>query len=345
MGAFGFAKLLYRYGRNSALPQDSFSDPYRLRSLQVFATSSDRTGADPFYSNFASYHNDPNYANTLIMQTLDGLGKWGSASTAQKVQVVGDTCAFQVLYMQALTQLGAAMNGCNNQRVVSADGAHHWDEIAAYLIGSLEGPNAGGSVDLEDGQLVWSLANKRAFQFQTENKEGFSEINVHLEDLLFAGKAEMNAFDCVNLANTADRIQHLILLPMIQSTLRYAVINAELAPTSQSKDLAAGETFALSVLPIVQRYDESSAQVIEENMIFRSGVQPVQGGAQLVADAFYQALDEFGYSCTLVGATPQVDACRLGGGIAAVRGTSSAANVVRVVSTAIAAGLCTILML
>ena len=324
MQSYEFAKMLYLYGKNSPV-QHKNDGIYQLRTLHNFATNNNRALADPFYTDFERYHNDPNYADTIIQQTLNNSGKWGStASVAQRTRVVADTLAYQVLYMHAMVELGGALESCQDKRINSSDGGiHEWDEVAAYLIGSLEGTAGGGSVDLQDGQLVWSLANQRAFQFQTENEEGFSKINSDLEELLFAGRAQINRFDCVNLQKTAVRIQHLVLLPFIQNTLRYAITNANLQATSTSRDLAAGETAALSVLPIVQKYDAPAAGVIEQNMIIRNGVQPVAQGPQAVADAFYQALDEFGYSCSLVGATQQVDACSLAGGLGSVNGNNS----------------------
>jgi hypothetical protein len=318
--SYPFAKKLYMYGRNSQRPQQSDNDPYSVRSLEAMATSNSRKAADPFYTEFVQYHNEPNYADKVIVAALDRTGKWGTASAEQVAEVVTKTSAYQVLYMNALAEIAEAVVACNEGNMLTGDGgAHQWDEVAAFLIGSLEGRSEGGSSDLEDGQLMWNLGNKRAFQFQTDNKRGYSLVNSVLEDLLFAGRAQANAFDCSNLEISADRIRHLMLLPVIQSTIRYAISNQFLTSSSTDGDLAEGETFALSVLPIVQRYDANAAELIKENMIVRSGVTLVADGPQQVADAFYAALDDFGYSCALVGAAPQADACSLEGGFAKVK--------------------------
>lgn len=326
--AYSFAKALYQHGRNSPLPRDAENDPYALRSLQDFATSGERSAAEPFYNDFVSYHNDPNYANAVLMETLTETGKWGKQSSEQKESIIVETASYQIIYMFALAEMADAIVDCKNKDANdNAGGAHAWDEVAAYLIGSLEGTEAGGSADDEDGQLLWNLANKRAFQFQTENMQGYSEINSKLEDLLFAGRGQLDAFDCDNLAKTVDRMQHLLLLPIIQSTLRFAIIlNTDLNSPSTNVALAEGEAFAVAVLPIIAKYDKDAADIIEENMVFQEGVKPVVDGPQVVADAFYQALDEFGYSCSLVGTTEQVDACKLAGGFSKVKGHSSRAQ-------------------
>lgn len=315
-----FAKQLYMYGRNSAHIRQSDTDPYRVRSLMQMAISNARKAADPFYTEFVEYHNDQMYADTVIRATLDRTNKWGTESTPQMTAVVAKTASYQILYMNALAELAEAVQACKDGDMNSGDGgAHQWDEVAAFLIGSLEGPKEGGSSDLEDGQLMWNLANRRAFQFQTRNAEGYSIVNNHLEDLLYAGRAEADALDCENLAKSADRIQHLMLIPVIQSTIRYAVINKELDASSGNPDLAKGETFALSVLPIIKRYDENAAALIRENMEVNRGQPLVRDGPQAVADAFYESLQEFGYPCALVGAADQADACALAGGFAKVK--------------------------
>lgn len=320
LNSYPYAQLLYMYGRNSPNYRQTENDPYRVRSLMQMATSSTRKIADPFYKEFIEYFNDEYYADKAIQQALQKKGKWANGSPDQIKQLVVTTSAFQVLYMNVLTELADAVGACNKGDMLTGEGkAHQWDEVAAFLIGSLEGRSEGGSVDLDDGQLMWNLANRRAFQFQTEDQTGFSLINIELENLLFAGRAQSNVLDCGNLAKSADRIQHLILLPVIQSTIRDAILNRGLNATSMKGDLAGGEAFALSVLPIVARYDQKAAQLIRENMEVNAGVPAVRDGPQAVANAFYQALDEFGYSCALVGSTPQADACALEGGFTNVK--------------------------
>jgi hypothetical protein len=290
--------------------------------LQDFATSDERDAADPFYSDFVAYSNDPNYANAVIVNTLAGTGKWGTKSSAQRTEMIVQTVSFQVMYMYVLAEMADAHADCLAKDANdNAGGAHAWDEVAAYLIGSLEGSERGGSSDEEDGRLLWNLADKRAFKFQTINSDGYSLINSELLDLLYAGRGELDAYDCDNLSKTIQRIQHLILLPIIQSSILYASLNQGLADTSTTGGLADGEAFALAILPVISKYDKDAAEVIEENLVFRDGVSPSQDGPQVIADAFFQALDEFGYSCALVGAISDADACHLAGGFAKVKET------------------------
>mmetsp|Transcript_1686 Transcript_1686/g.1899 ORF Transcript_1686/g.1899 Transcript_1686/m.1899 type:complete len:779 (+) Transcript_1686:110-2446(+) len=320
------AEHLYLHGRNVIenrhITQPYDDEPRKVISLHALAIDSNRKIADPYYSDFVKYHNKPNYADEAILQTLRKQGSWGTtASSEQATAVVTKTASFQILYIAILSNLATSVEYCNEAHlgVEDADDLLPWDEAAALLIGSLEGPNEGGSYDLEDGQLFWNLADKRANQFHTNNNEGYSLINEELEDLLFAGRAAAMTLDCENLERSADRIRHLIMLPLIQSTIRYAVLNQGLSASSKSVNLALGEVYSLAVLPLVSKYDDNAAQVIQENMVIRTDARVVPDGPQKVSNAFYQALDDFGYSCALVGFTIQADACQLAGGFAKVK--------------------------
>ena len=72
------------------------------------------------------------------------------------MEVVKLTCVCQIIYMYALAKMADAIADCRNQNpfLDNVGGSHSWDEVAAFLIGSLEGPFAGGSPDIDDGQLL-----------------------------------------------------------------------------------------------------------------------------------------------------------------------------------------------
>lgn len=316
MGSFRFAKLWYLYGRNSPRQRDSENDPYEFYSLSEFAISTSRRNAEPYYSAFISYHNDPKYADVLIQNTFDGIGKWDSTkSIEQRSAVITEASSFLVLYLHLIAQINDAVNYCNN---VDEDGAyemtHPWDEVAALTIGSLEGMNEGGSSSVLDGQMIWGLGSRRGYQFETVNKQGYAKVNSRLEDLIYAGRGEIDAFQCDMLGQTAKNIKTITLIPLLQSVLKYAILNDELPATSTSANLALGEIFALAIIPILQIYDPPSAQILEENMIIHSGIKPVRGGAQQVANAIGSAAYAMGISVRELGSTSEVDPSLLYGG-------------------------------
>jgi hypothetical protein len=49
-----------------------------------------------------------------------------------------------------------------------------------------------------------------------------------MTDFLFAGQSELERKDCVNFEKTPSRVLHLMLVPLIQSTIYYAIVNEKL---------------------------------------------------------------------------------------------------------------------
>jgi len=316
LGSFGYAKLWYLYGRNSPRERDSENDPFEFYSLSDFATSTSRQNAEPYYSAFIAYHNNPNYADVLIRNTLEGVDKWDkNKSVEQRSAVVTEACSFLVLYLHLIAQINDAVNNCRNvDENGEYDLTHPWDEVAALTIGSLEGKEEGGSSHVEDGQMIWGLSSRRGYQFQTLNRQGYADVNSELEDLLFAGKGEIDALQCDMLEKTAEKIKTKSMIPLLQSVLKYAILNEDHPADSDSAHLALGEVFALAVIPIVKLYDEASAYILEENMLTHQGIKPVRGGVQEVANAVGSAADAMGINPRELGSTPEADPSLLYGG-------------------------------
>eukprot|EP00980_Cylindrotheca_fusiformis_P024516 scaffold11979_cov130-Cylindrotheca_fusiformis.AAC.4 len=311
LGNFKYARYWFLYGRNSPVQRDSENDLHSFYSVHDFAIASSRKNADDVYVEFVGYFNDVNYGDTIITQALEGTGKWGTKTTQQRAAIIAETSSFLVLYLHLVSQINDAVNHCTN----TASGGEYdltdpWDEVAALLIGSLEGTQEGGATDGRDGQLVWGLATRRAFQFQTLNSMGYAQTNSDLINALWAGRGEIDALDCVRFSETAQEIQKLTLVPLLQSIIRYAILNEKLEAGSPREELAFGETYALAVLPIIKAVDENLANIIQENMIFWEDVKPVRDGAQTVADAVGSAAVSLGIRCSLLGSTSQANPCR-----------------------------------
>jgi hypothetical protein len=131
-----------------------------------------------------------------------------------------------------------------------------------------------------------------------------------MQDLLYAGQSELDRNNCVNIEKSANRAMHLMLVPIIQNNIWYAIQNQGLPANSTSSDLIVGKVLALSVLPIVTKYDPDAAAVIERNMVQLEGTKPVPDGAEAVAGAFYKVLDNIGWGCKYLGEAAGVGACQ-----------------------------------
>ena len=153
------------------------------------------------------------------------------------------------------------------------------------------------------------MANQVCTLFGTCQTDGVSSLNGELEDLLYAGVGQLKAGDCVGLKKTMHRINHVRMIPTMQMVMKYAIQNEDHSAASPSDDLAAGETLALSILPVVQHYDPSAAQTLARNMLIDPDYAPVYNGPATVGSTFATTLDEFGVRCSLAGNFGDVNAC------------------------------------
>ena len=291
------AKLYYRFGRANALDEDENDLGFDLTSLQDMTQLSDEGQWSPYYNDYIDYFKEDGFLDTAIHNELqDGASPSREAFILAllKNNVVPE-------FMMGL--LGLALQICREPND-DIEPTLYWDAFAAMYIGSLEGTTPGGSDD--DGLLLWSLATNRARQFNTQNDNFGAIINDKMIDLLFAGQSQLERRDCTNFEKTASRVLHLMILPLIQSTIWYAIRSEK---TATEESLAIGESSAFSVLPIVSKYDKNAASVIERNMVRVDGVTPVSEGPQAVANAFYEILNDIGWGCDFVGKAEGVDAC------------------------------------
>ncbi|KAL7472420.1 hypothetical protein ACHAXS_012752 [Conticribra weissflogii] len=297
------AQLYYQYGRAAVIDEDYHT--HDVLSLQEMAKSTDHEEFSPYFQEYKDYHSgDSFYVNNVIVSAFY------AADLQWRNEYIVSWLQYGVVVEYLMSILGYAIRGCESSEE-ALNPTLSWDSFAAAYIGSLEGVDLGGSDETVDGFLIWNTANRRSVQFDTQNEEHFAIINDEMLDLLYAGQTQLERPDCVNFEKTSSRALHLMLLPLIQSSIWYAMQNEKLELNSNDKGLVIGEILALSILPIVKLYDETAAGVIERNMLQQSEATPVVDGAQAVANAFYQVLDEIGWGCEYLGQAEYVDACKL----------------------------------
>lgn len=312
-----FVEHYYRFGKNSILDDTTME----LRSLQSLAKSKQRKLAVPYYELYEKYFDDASYADTVIMNTLQAAdSKWFNSPRAAKRKIVEVTLQSQVLFMHVLSELSDLSNDCKNKTPFDNDGnANSLDEVAAYVIGYMEGPTSGGS---GDGVLHWSLANQRSISFNTYSKGGSSsQVNVNLKNLLFSARGELRVFDCDALEKTVEKITSDLLIPIYQSVIFYADVNEEIdafmgspnmgnAQFHTEEDIAAGEAYAQALLPILSAASPESAKIVHDNMITIRGLKPVKDKAQGVANALATTLNYYKLSCVDIGLRDDADICQ-----------------------------------
>ena len=302
------------------LYRDSENDPFQLVALKDLATSTDRERAGDIFESFLAYHpNDQFYADTAVMQALTKSGRWVNANNRQRAQVVALTSAFQIVFIELVSRLHDSFRACQDADSERGfEGEHNpLDEAAALLIGAMEGDTVNGSIDLEDGQLLWNLADQRSFEFDTSTRQGVARVNYEIQDLLYAAKGELNALDCTKLEREVFKIEALLTVAISQSVMKAASESAGLPKTSTALSVVEGEVFALSILPLIYAVLPDAAANIEKNMVYKgSSVSTlVPDGAQSVADSIGEFhVKGLELSCNLLGGNGNVQPCKNHGG-------------------------------
>lgn len=307
------ALQFYRFGRSALLDDDRLN--YNTLSLREMTEATHRKQYSPYYQDIVDYHNNKNYADLQIMNTFGNKEMLPDQRSAYIVSWI----QYGVIVEYMMAVLSISHTECGKDTGIDLDSrvleqikspSFFWDAFAAFYIGSLEGVDLGGSDETIDGVMLWNLANKRAVTFNTLNEGFYAEINDEMVNILYAGQSEIERGDCSNIEKSANDAMHLMLLPIIQNTIWYAIQNQDLQANSTSTDLIVGKVLAQSILPIVKKFDEDAAMVIKRNMVDIDKTKPVPDGAEAVAYAFYHILDEIGWGCKYLGEAEGIGACQ-----------------------------------
>lgn len=173
-----------------------------------------------------------------------------------------------------------------------------WDSAVAFYTGSLQGQDG-----RREGLLTYQLANDRCKEFRTcgENGDlttGISYVNSEVMELFKLGQKSLQQSDCTGAEDMKKAIVQLMLIPMIQSTLKYAYDQSNGLDTSEAAE-AAGATFTGAVLPYIHFCDADDAQIIYEHMKVGHEIPPDFSIVKSKLEKYYQAC--LGISCSDVG--------------------------------------------
>jgi hypothetical protein len=170
-------------------------------------------------------------------------------------------------------ELENAVASCQDycdQKECFMDAVRSWDQAVAYMVGSLEGPDGLGR-----GVFLYGLADKQCINFKTcgdlaDANEGTAHANIELIRQFEAGVRNLLTGHCSEARENKKRIEQLMAVPLIQSTLRYAYIKEYEVDAGDPED-AQGATFAAAILPLVYFCDLRDAQRIHDEMKIGTG--------------------------------------------------------------------------
>lgn len=287
-----------------AYTYDPLENNIAKRTIQGFSTSAQKKMADcancpyPMYDKFYEYYGQYDYADQIILAAFAGKktnfnnfnNDFGLYGFDGKEQIIKKGTAYMNIWMYVIREMEDALDDCKEACTIDScndDPVHAWDEAAAFYTGSLEGSDGSGS-----GKLAYALADKRCANYKTcgdmaDSTSGSSKVNIDIFKNLVVGQAKINKGECASARTEKETIEKLMLVPLIQGTLRYAWKTENEAYSEKAE--AEGTIFALAVTPAVAACDKAAAEIIAMNM---------EAGQQRTADfAAVKAAFESTYQC------------------------------------------------
>jgi len=269
----GSVEVMYQY--------DVLSNNINKRSIQGFSTAAQKKMGEctncPYkmYEKFYNYYGAYDYADQIVLAAFSS-GKttfknfnndFGNYGFAGREQIIKKGTAYMHVWMYVIREMEDALDDCQEACTVddcNDDPVHAWDEGVAFYTGTLEGTDGSGS-----GKLVYGLADSRCANFKTcgaggDETSGTSMVNLEIFKNFDIGQAKIRKGDCASARTEKEMIENLMLVPLIQGTLRYAWKTDNEAYSEKAE--SEGTIFALACLPAVAACDAAAAKVIADNL-------------------------------------------------------------------------------
>jgi len=267
----------------AAYTYDPLTNNINKRTLQGFSTDAERTmgtcDACPYltFDKFYDYYGTYDYANQLVLAAFAGSNTnfqnfnndFGVYEYEGKQEIIQKGTVYMNIWMYVIREMEDALDDCQEGCTFDTcndDPVYCWDEAVSFYTGSLEGSDGSGP-----GKLLYALADKRCANYKTcgdmgDDVTGRSYINKEIFAQFAIGKSKLRNGECASAREQKEAIEILMLVPLIQGTLRYAFKTQSGAAYSEKAE-AEGVIFAASVLPVVHACNPTAAQIIADNLV------------------------------------------------------------------------------
>ena len=281
-GCFASTGTLTINGASVGYSYDPLTENVAKRTIAGFSTSAQKKMAQcencPYdtYEKYFKYYGAYDYADQIVTAAFEGErtsfsnfnNDFGIYDFAGREQIIKKATAFMNIYMYVIREMEDALDDCQEACTIencNDDPVHAWDEAVAFYTGSLEGTDGSGS-----GNLMYALADKRCANFKVcgdlaDSTTGTSKVNIEIFKNFGIGKNKISRGQCASARAEKEAIEKLMMVPLIQGTLRYAWKTDNEAYSEKAE--AEGVIFALSIAPIVAACDPAAAMVIESNLV------------------------------------------------------------------------------
>ena len=286
-------------------------------TLKSLATPGSSTMADDtWWPIYRAYWNSDNYADDFVTNTA-------TLPEAMRKELIKKGSVYQGVWMHAVHNFDKGKRECD---VVL------WDKGMAYYVGSLEGEYETSADIASDGNLIYSLAQKRCENFGTcersTDKTTFAAVNSEIQSADgFAVQGKNLLYNRVGCGDAGldvafKGIVSQMTVPLVQGLLRYAwkadpemedscdgqentdadavAANDAIANTDCAKSWAEGWAFAAAVLPQIDRCDSAAAATVRANLDVAAS-EPMKDGVAAVKAAVESVYCCLGITCEDVG--------------------------------------------
>jgi hypothetical protein len=243
-----------------------------------------------FFEMMKEYFGNENFADNIIEAELSSLANAAEAQEAldsNKMSVVMRSLQTLVLFPAGLGRMYEAKEICDDKPLA----LKYWDEGAAYLIGSVEGPTWGGD-EMYKGVGMYGLAKELCQYFKTCTASGNAETNDRLIGYFKSGEDLISGNSC----NSLDDFLEKKVMSILMATLIQGAIH------STEGLFARGDAtvFADALMPLIDVVGDSdaaaNAQIIEDNLRSVNS-----GDSSQVIEAFSHLLSLTTVKCVDVG--------------------------------------------
>merc|ERR1712176_475689 len=284
---------------------DVLMDNTAKRTLQGFSTGAQAKMLEcancPYktFEAFYNYYGMADYGNELVLAAFESREtNFKNFNNDFKLygfdgrdQIIKKATAYIIIWMYVIREMEDALDDCKEACTIEScndDPVHAWDEAVAFYTGSLEGPDGSGS-----GKLPYALADKRCGNFKTcgdlaDSATGGSKVNMEVFKNFSSGLAKLAKGECASARSNKEAIESLIMIPLIQGTLRYAW-KTDNEPYSEKAE-AEGVVFAAGILPVVAECDAAAAEVIATNLVAGQNGSCDFGAVKAAFESTYECL-------------------------------------------------------
>ena len=297
---FEKAREIYSEGKHSQKSSGK-------RTLQGFSTSADeKMKNEPYFELFKKFWGTDTYADDFIIEALNSAGDFSGKRDIFRAECANKGSQYQATWMYVIHEMEDAINDCLKGDLDDNDnGVKAWDEAWAFWVGSTidqEGTNT------EEGFLGWSLAEKRAVNYETKDGDN-AKVNVEMLRLFKTGKEQLEKKDCDDARESKNLIARQMTIPLIQGIIRYVITTkgemekeGETDEEKDALDKAHGEGWAFSAaaLPLISHCSTDVADRLKKNF-FPTAKPPMEDSIEVVMKDLQSVYNCMGFKCADVG--------------------------------------------